>query len=81
MESTFTEHYLPNGLRVVCESMPRIRSTAVGFLVRTGSRHEQPAQHGVSHFLEHMCFKGTATRDYHDINVGFDQLGSIAESS
>ena len=77
MRSAFVEHHLPNRLRVVCEVMPRIRSAALGFFVRTGSRHEQPAQHGVSHFLEHMCFKGTVRRSYHDINVRFDELGSI----
>jgi predicted Zn-dependent peptidase len=77
MQSFFVEHYLPNGLRVVCEVMPRIRSAALGFFVRTGSRHEHPHQHGVSHFLEHMCFKGTARRNCHDINVRFDELGSI----
>ena len=62
MASAFTEHYLPSGLRVVCEEMPRVTSAAIGFLVRTGSRHELSHQHGVSHFLEHMCFKGTATQ-------------------
>ncbi len=77
MQSTFIEHTLPNGLRVVCEVMPRVRSAAAGFFVRTGSRHERPHEHGVSHFLEHMCFKGTARRSWHDINVRFDELGSI----
>ncbi len=77
MNSTLLEHRLPNGLRVICETMPRVRSAAVGFLARTGSRHEAPADHGVSHFLEHMCFKGTARRDWREINVGFDELGSI----
>ncbi len=77
MQSTFVEHYLPNGLRVVCEVMPRIRSAALGFFVRAGSRNERPHEHGVSHFLEHMCFKGTPNRNYHDINVRFDELGSI----
>lgn len=77
MSSRFVEHQLPNGLRVVCEVMPRVRSAAVGFLVRTGARHEFPPQHGVSHFLEHMCFKGTATRSSHEINVRFDEMGSI----
>ena len=57
--------------------MPRIRSAAVGFFARTGSRHEHSHEHGVSHYLEHMCFKGTSTRNYHDINVCFDELGSI----
>lgn len=77
MRSTFIEHYLPNGLRVVCEVMPHVSSAAVGFLARTGSRHEVTHEHGVSHFLEHMCFKGTAKRSWRDINVRFDELGSI----
>jgi predicted Zn-dependent peptidase len=77
MRATFVEHVLPNGLRIVCEVMPRVRSVAVAFLARTGARHEEPAEHGVSHFLEHMCFKGTATRSSFDINVRFDELGSI----
>jgi predicted Zn-dependent peptidase len=78
MSSTFSYHELPNGLRVVCETMANVQSAAVGFLVRTGSRHESPPLHGVSHFLEHMCFKGTAGgRDWHAINVRFDELGSI----
>jgi predicted Zn-dependent peptidase len=57
--------------------MPNVSSAAVGFLARTGSRHEEPHLHGVSHFLEHMCFKGTATRDWQAINIRFDDLGSI----
>ncbi len=77
MGSTFVEHQLPNGLRVVCEATPRVRSAALAFLVRTGSRHETPELHGVSHFLEHMCFKGNERRTWHDINVCFDDLGSI----
>jgi predicted Zn-dependent peptidase len=77
MPSTFVEHVLPSGLRVVCEVMPRVRSAAVAFLARTGARHEFPEQHGVSHFLEHMSFKGTPTRSSRDINVRFDELGSI----
>ena len=77
MQSTFVTHELPNGLRVVCEVMPRVRSAAAGFLVRTGSRHESAPEHGISHFLEHMCFKGTATRNWRDLNVRFDELGSI----
>lgn len=77
MNSLFAEHALPNGLRIVCETLPRVRSAAVGFLVRTGARHEAPHEHGVSHFLEHMCFKGTPRRSGLDINVRFDDLGSI----
>lgn len=77
MESRIVESRLDNGLRIVCETMPRVRSTAVGFFVPTGSRNEAAHEHGVSHFLEHMCFKGTARRDWHAINVRFDELGSI----
>ena len=77
MRSTFAEHTLPNGLRVVCERMPRVSSAAAGFLVRTGSRHERPHEHGVSHFLEHMCFKGTATRNWQEVNIRFSELGSM----
>ncbi len=77
MNSEFLEHELPNGLRVVCERIPRVRSAAAALLVRTGARHETPPEHGVSHFLEHMCFKGTHTRSCADINVRFDELGSI----
>ncbi len=77
MRSTFAEHTLPNGLRVVCERMPRVSSAAVGFLVRTGARHERPHEHGVSHFLEHMCFKGTATRNWEQVNIRFSELGSM----
>lgn len=68
---------MPSGLRLVCEVMPRVRSTATGFYVRTGSRFESSSQHGISHFLEHMCFKGNARRSAHEINVRFDELGSI----
>jgi predicted Zn-dependent peptidase len=77
MKTILCEHTLPNGLRVVCECMPHVSSATAGFLVHTGSRHEPPDLHGVSHFLEHMCFKGTATRTWHDINIRFDELGSI----
>lgn len=77
MSSIFAQHELPSGLRVVCEIMPRVRSAATAFLACTGARHEAPHEHGVSHFLEHMCFKGTPTRTWYDINVRFDELGSI----
>jgi predicted Zn-dependent peptidase len=73
--SHFFEHTLSNGLRVVVESMPHVQSAAGGFLVRTGARDETPAIAGASHFLEHMCFKGTAGRDWREITVGFDKLG------
>ncbi len=77
MISTFVEEQLPNGLRIVIERMPHVKSAACGFLVRTGSRDERPALAGVSHFLEHMCFKGTPRRTWRDISIDFDQMGSV----
>jgi len=55
--------HLDSGLRVVTEQLPHLRSVAVGFWVGTGSRDEPAEQAGVSHFLEHLLFKGTAERD------------------
>ncbi|HKQ49828.1 MAG TPA: pitrilysin family protein [Phycisphaerae bacterium] len=72
----FFEHRLDNGLRVVIERMPHIHSAAAGFLVQTGARDEIPALAGVSHFVEHMCFKGTPRRTWREITVDFDNMGS-----
>ncbi len=72
----YTQHTLANGLRVVIEPMPDVSSAAAGFLARTGSRDETPEMAGASHFLEHMCFKGSANRDWREISIGFDRLGS-----
>lgn len=72
----FVEHVLPNGLRVVIEPMPHVQSAAGGFLVQTGARDETPQLAGASHFLEHMCFKGTSRRNWRQITVDFDNLGS-----
>ncbi|HNQ22172.1 MAG TPA: pitrilysin family protein [Phycisphaerae bacterium] len=75
-DNPYTLHRLANGLQIVIECMPDVRSVAVGFLVRTGSRDETPEVAGVSHFLEHMMFKGTARRTWRQITVDFDRLGS-----
>ena len=75
MSSHFTTTRLSNGLTVVIEHMPGVKTTAAGFLARTGSRDEARSIAGVSHFLEHMCFKGTAKRSGLQINVDFDVLG------
>lgn len=64
-----------SGLRVVSERMPGVRSAALGFFVRTGSRDEPPPMSGSSHFLEHLLFKGTATRSARDIAETFDSVG------
>jgi predicted Zn-dependent peptidase len=74
--TAFYQERLKNGLSVVIETMPDVTSAAVGFLVRTGTRDETPEMAGVSHFLEHMCFKGTRRRDWRQINIEFDEMGS-----
>ena len=72
----FRENTLPNGLRVVAEINPGAYSTALAFLVDTGSRDEKANNWGVSHFLEHMVFKGTPRRSAADVNRELDELGS-----
>jgi predicted Zn-dependent peptidase len=72
----YTRHTLSNGLQIVVERMPDVKSAAAGFLVRTGARDETPNLAGVSHFLEHMMFKGTSKRTWHEITVDFDLMGS-----
>jgi len=66
---------LPNGLTVLTEQMSHIRSVSVGIWVKTGSRHEEAEVNGISHFLEHMVFKGTRTRTAEDIARQIDSVG------
>ncbi|MDP9861212.1 MULTISPECIES: M16 family metallopeptidase [Streptosporangium] len=66
---------LPGGLRVVTESMPTVRSVAVGMWVGIGSRDEAPEHMGASHFLEHLLFKGTPTRDALEISAAIEGIG------
>ena len=63
------------GLRLVTETMPEVRSTCLGFWVGTGSRDEAPEQAGISHFLEHLLFKGTAERSARSIAEAMDAVG------
>jgi predicted Zn-dependent peptidase len=74
--STFKHAKLPNNLDVIAEVMPTTKTAAIGFMVKTGARDEVPDVSGVSHFLEHMMFKGTARRTAADINREFDSLGA-----
>jgi predicted Zn-dependent peptidase len=73
---SFNKHVLPNGLTIVGEISPSARSAAVGFFVKTGSRDETSPESGVSHFLEHMVFKGTPNRTALDVNYDFDRIGA-----
>jgi predicted Zn-dependent peptidase len=72
----FLKHQLPNGLEILAEVNEDAHSESVGFFVRTGSRDETDDVAGVSHFLEHMCFKGTPRRSADDVNREFDEIGA-----
>ena len=71
---------LPNGLTILAESNPANVSAGIGFFVRTGARDETAKESGVSHFLEHMLFKGTPTRSALDINLELGNLGAQANA-
>ena len=66
---------LPNGIAVLTEHMPGLRSVTAGIWVRRGSRHESPELNGICHFIEHAVFKGTQLRSARDIAVETDRLG------
>src|SRR2546430_6365955 len=72
----FHTSVLENGLQIIGETSPAARSVAIGFFVRTGSRDETPEVSGVTHFLEHMIFKGSERRSYLDVNRDFDRIGA-----
>jgi predicted Zn-dependent peptidase len=69
-------HTLANGVRVLALPLPHVQSTSVGVFLRVGSRDETPASNGISHVLEHMAFKGTATRSVQEINLDAERLGA-----
>ena len=66
---------LPNGLRIVTEAMPGLKSAAIGIWVTAGGRHERPEQNGIAHFLEHMAFKGTTSRTALQIAEAIEDVG------
>src|SRR5712672_3966546 len=66
---------LENGVRVITEVMPHVRSVSVGVWVGTGSRRESPEQNGITHFIEHMVFKGTTNRSAEQIARSVDSIG------
>src|SRR5215216_7641812 len=66
---------LDNGLRLITESMPHVRSVTVGVWLTRGSRHESDEESGVAHFVEHMLFKGTSTRSAQVIAQTIDSIG------
>ncbi|MEK7380311.1 MAG: insulinase family protein, partial [Gemmatimonadota bacterium] len=62
LDERLVRYVAPNGLRVLTEQLPGVRSTALGIWVRSGSAHEPVGQTGIAHLLEHLVFKGTERR-------------------
>lgn len=80
MASVFKKEQLSNGLTLLGESNPANVSSAIGFFVKTGARDETAVESGLSHFLEHMLFKGTPTRSAIQINLELGNLGAQANA-
>src|ERR1700759_748733 len=76
MPLTFKHHQLKNGLDIVAEINPDSYSFAAGLFFKTGSRDEEITINGVSHFLEHMMFKGSEKYTWEDVNRIFDEMGA-----
>jgi predicted Zn-dependent peptidase len=74
------KHALPNGLVVITENMPHVRSVSIGVWVRSGSRREIPAENGLAHFIEHMVFKGTERRSAEAIAREMDSVGGMLDA-
>lgn len=73
---SFHQAQLSNGLDIIAEKNPDSYSTSLGLFVKTGSRDEAPEINGVSHFLEHMMFKGSSKYTWEDVNRIFDEIGA-----
>src|SRR5437868_12742197 len=78
--STVSRHVLPSGMTALIESLPYVRSVALGYYLRSGSAVESQEHGGASHFLEHLVFKGTATRSTSDIARVIDILGGDVDA-
>jgi predicted Zn-dependent peptidase len=76
----FRKEVLSNGLTVLTEKMPHVRSLAVGVWIRRGSRHEEKSESGLAHFLEHMVFKGTERRSQAEIAQEMDEIGGQTDA-
>ena len=74
--ATIALRTLANGVRLLAIPMPHVQSVSVGVFLRVGSRDEAPVTNGIGHVLEHMAFKGTATRSVQAINLDAERLGA-----
>src|SRR5712675_2546471 len=81
MPLTFKHHQLKNGLDIIAEINPDSHSVAAGMFVKTGARDESMDVNGVSHFLEHMMFKGSEKYTWEDVNRIFDEIGARYNAS
>lgn len=75
MTSSVSKDTLANGLTLLVETMPEVRSVSMGIWLRTGSRHEREEENGITHFLEHLVFKGTKNRTAEEIARAADSIG------
>ena len=75
LQPVIVRDVLPNGLRLLTEQMPHVRSVSIGVWLARGSRHEPQEESGIAHFVEHMLFKGTAQRSAEDIAQTIDSIG------
>src|SRR5262245_38294693 len=78
--STIRKVRLDNGLTVVMDRMEHVRSVSLGVWLRTGSRHETERQNGISHFIEHLVFKGTRRRSAQEIARIIDSIGGQVDA-
>src|SRR5688500_9184924 len=81
MSVQFKQTTLDNGLTIIAEPDAAAHTAAVGFFVKAGTRDEPRELMGVSHFLEHMMFKGSARRSAADVNRDFDRIGASYNAS
>ena len=75
MRTTIRKETLANGLSLLTETMPDVRSVSIGVWLKRGSRNESPKVNGISHFIEHLVFKGTENRSAREIALTMDSVG------
>src|SRR5262245_61413718 len=80
MSKLVRKEVFANGLTLVSEQMPSVRSVSVGIWLRTGSRQEREQENGISHFIEHMLFKGTTNRTAEEIARSADSIGGALDA-
>jgi len=73
--SSYKKTTLANGIRVISEEIPSVKSASIGIWINTGSRNESPENNGISHFIEHMMFKGTKKRNFQQIAQSLESVG------